>query len=412
MKKKLLTVILAIVAIVACLFGFASCNENPGKAGTPGLQYELIPDKEEYRVISIGLAEEVDIVIPATYDGLPVTEIGINAFLGQSSLESVTIPDSVTSIGANAFYMCYSLTEIVIPDGVTSIGAYAFFNCSSLTKIVIPNSVTSIGEYAFYNCTSLQYTIEGNYKYLGNSNNPYLYLAGVSSTTITTATINEKCKFIGTSAFYYCDSLTKITIPDSVTSISDSAFGDCSSLTSVVIPDSVMSIGSGPFFNCSSLASIEVDGNNTAYKSIDGNLYTKDGKTFIQYAVGKTATSFTIPDSVTTISYGAFGGCSSLAEIVLPDSVTSIGNSAFDSCGSLTEIVIPDGVTSIGDYAFYYCSSLTEIVLPDSVTSIGYGAFLGCYSLTIYCEATTKPNGWHSYWNTSNRPVVWGYTGN
>jgi len=92
--------------------------------------------------------------------------------------------------------------------------------------------------------------------------------------------------------------------------------------------------------------------------------------------------------------------------------VTSIGSSAFYYCESLTKVVIPDSVTSIGNYAFNSCYSLTKVVIPDSVTSIGNYAFEDCYSLTIYCEATSEPSGWFSYWNYSNRPVVWGYTGN
>ena len=91
--------------------------------------------------------------------------------------------------------------------------------------------------------------------------------------------------------------------------------------------------------------------------------------------------------------------------------VTSIGEGAFEDCESLKSIVIPNSVTSIGKRAFSYCSSLTSIVIPDGVTSIGEVAFEGCKSLTIYVEASSKPSGWNSYWNHSNRPVVWGYVG-
>ena len=149
-----------------------------------------------------------------------------------------------------------------------------------------------------------------------------------------------------------------------VTEISSSAFYGCSSLTSVTIPDSVKFIGSffldpsflhthtdiycGPFRDCKSLTSITVDKNNTAYKSIDGNLYSKDGKTLIRYAMGKKESSFTVPDSVTLI-----------------------GNNAFEDCTDLTNLTIGNGVTSIGDFAFNNCSSLTSINIPDSVTSIG-----------------------------------------
>ena len=165
-------------------------------------------------------------------------------------------------------------------------------------------------------------------------------------------------------------------------SIGDYAFEDCDSLTSVEIPDSVTSIGYEAFAYCDSLTSITVSGNNSVYKSIDGNLYTKDGKTLIQYATGKTATSFTIPNSVTSIGAGAFAYCDSLTSVVIGDSVTSIGYEAFRNCDSLTSVVIGDSVTSIGERAFLGCTSLTRVEIPDSVTRIGGSAFYGCDSLT------------------------------
>jgi hypothetical protein len=102
-----------------------------------------------------------------------------------------------------------------------------------------------------------------------------------------------------------------------------------------------------------------VDEENQWYQSIDGSLYTKDGKTIVRYTAGET------------------------------------------------EIVIPETVTSIGSYAFYNCSNLMKVVIHGGVTSIGYQAFDNCTKLTIYCEAKTKPSDWFSSWNYSNRPVVW-----
>jgi hypothetical protein len=108
-------------------------------------------------------------------------------------------------------------------------------------------------------------------------------------------------------------------------------------------------------------------------------------------------------------------GCDKKAEnAVIPSTyngkpVTSIGDSAFYACNDLTSVTIGKSVTSIGDWAFYNCTSLASITIPDSVTSIGDLAFDGCKSLTIYCEAQSKPSGWSSSWNHSNRPVVWGY---
>jgi hypothetical protein len=81
--------------------------------------------------------------------------MGNYVFYGCTSLESITIPDSVTSIGSWTFYNCTSLTSVTIGDSVTSIGADAFSGCTSLTSVTIPDSVTTIGSYAFSDCTGL-----------------------------------------------------------------------------------------------------------------------------------------------------------------------------------------------------------------------------------------------------------------
>ena len=145
--------------------------------------------------------------------------------------------------------------------------------------------------------------------------------------------------------------------------------------------------------------------------------YVLVGETYQVKGIGTCRdTDIVIPSTynglpVTSIGEEAFSLCQSLTSIEIPDSVTSIGSRAFFYCSSLKSVVIGDSVTSIGYDAFFRCSSLTSIEIPDSVTSIGDYAFLDCSSLTIYCEATSKPSGWDSWWNYDNRPVVWGYKG-
>ena len=168
MKKKWWIGLLSLACLAVGGLGLVACGDNSAQKGDQGvgiktvesLQYQRISGKDEYRVVGLGNVSELDIVIPETYNGLPVTEIGGKAFYNISDarlsyIKSVEIGDSVTTIGFSAFSGCRSLTEIVIPDSVTSIGFSAFYGCTSLTEIVIPDSVTSIGEGAFENCSSL-----------------------------------------------------------------------------------------------------------------------------------------------------------------------------------------------------------------------------------------------------------------
>ena len=131
---------------------------------------------------------------------------------------------------------------------------------------------------------------------------------------------------------------------------------------------------------------------------------------------GSEGLKFTLNNDGLSYSVTGIGTCTD-TDVVIPDTyeglpVTSIGNGAFTQCTSLTNVVIPDSVTNIDRWAFSYCTNLESIVIPDSVTSIGDYAFFNCTSLTIYCEATSKPSGWNSEWNSADRPVVWGYARN
>ena len=242
-----------------------------------------------------------------------------------------------------------------------------------LTVILLALCLTSCGE---------EKTANG-FDYYVNSDGTTCTITGIDSSLPEWLEWLEKLGWVDGEINYS----SNLTIPKdlngyTVTSIGWSAFYSCDSLTSVTIPDSVTSIGNYAFFNCDSLTSIVVDENNQYYKSTDGNLYSKDGSTLIQYAVGKSDTNFTIPDSVTSIGDSAFSCCYSLTSVTIPDSVTSIGDYVFNDCESLTSVTIPDGVTSIGYAAFCECRSLTSVTIPDSVTSIGDYAFCICQSLT------------------------------
>jgi hypothetical protein len=153
-------------------------------------------------------------------------------------------------------------------------------------------------------------------------------------------------------------------------------------------------VGDYAFAGCVSLMNITVSQDNSVYQSIDGNLYTKDGSILMQYAIGKTATEFVIPTSVTTIERDAFAYCSNLTSVIIPTSVTTIEQYAFAYCSNLTSVIIPDSVTKLGAFAFHACWDLTSVVIGDDVTTIDSCAFSLCESLT-----TIYYKGMDSNWN-------------
>ena len=237
-------------------------------------------DNKSYSVEGRSDASE-EVVIPAMYQGLPVTSIreegfyylnitsviilgnvtsiDERAFVNCKSLTSVTLSDSVTTIGDGAFTGCKSLTSINIPFGVTSIGTGAFQDCTSLTSITIPDSVTTIGIGAFQGCTGItdSYVVIASIEALLNiaSNDS---ISGIVQLQGNVHLINKANN----------EEITEVLIPDSVTSIDLGAFKGCSSITTIHIPASVASIGGYAFNNCTSLTSINFKGTKEQWNAI------------------------------------------------------------------------------------------------------------------------------------------------
>lgn len=323
-----------------------------------------------------------------------IKEIGYSAFYGYGKdvngkkIEAFTwigLPTSVIEIGHYAFEES-SFEHIIIPYSVIKIGVCAFRRNTSLKHISLSSSIDIINQWMFANCTALS-QIE----------------------------IPKGVRTIGVCAFEGCDSLSNVTIPNKVVNINQGAFANCKNLIEISIPASVETIISYAFGGCENLLTIKVEEENANYKSVDGNLYSKDGKKLIQYAIGKKETIFTVPNGVEVVEKSAFSEAK-LLEIVLPEGLLTLESSAF-SYSSLETIVLPSSLTTIKSWAFSN-TNLTSIVIPKNVTTLENQAFSYCQKLkyikmsgqSLSSEFVLPKNGTDSVWVWSAKsfnPLNW-----
>ena len=227
------------------------------------------------------------ITIPATLGSYAVTSIGADAFAEDTTLTTVSIPQSVRSIGRGAFQNCTGLTTASMAAGVTSISENAFKGCTSLATANIPASVTSIGTSAFEDCMMLKtLTLPATLTYIGN----YTFRR---CSTIETVIIPNSVTAIGEGAFESCTKLKNLTLSTGLMQIEDFTFYRCTSLTPLNLPENITSVGRYAFSECSSLSSV------------------------------------TFPKSVLTIGASAFENSQYLAVAIIPNTTTTIASTAF-----------------------------------------------------------------------------------
>lgn len=206
-----------------------------------------------------------------------------------------------------------------------------------------------------------------------------------------------------------------------VTAINSDVFSYVNNISKISIPKNIVSIANDSIYGCAALSSIEVNKNNAYYKSIDGNLYTKDGKTLISYATGKTKENFQLPTSVEEISTYAFINSNNLININV-ESIHPLYKSikgtlyskdgktliAYPSGKKEEHFNIPSEVTRVDAYAFSACPNLKGVYLPLSVTSIDYNAFRNS-NIVLYFEnesfSSSSESNFNVYGNSAYQGI-------
>lgn len=365
-----------------------------------------------------------------------------------SNIISIDISENVTAVGKYAFANCYKVTEVILPSTLKIIDEWSFAGCILLSTVSIPDTVTTIGSYAFYWCPSL-----------------------------TTVTIPQKTSFIGTAPFGQCENLLSIEVPlentsyydsdgilhssDSnliqfpcakrqnainfisgnkineaayagskyitsldfygVTEIEEAAFVGMEKLIDIYINKDIEFIGDYAFSACPKLRYIGVNSDNTHYADENDSVLfeLKNGEKdkIIQYCIGKTDNSYTIPESVTTIGVGSFAGSTKLETISGLNNISKIDTAAFLSCDAIKNLTIPvseiaielqqnafnscDSLKTVSiynelkdntipEYIFVYCRNLTDVTFTNKITVIKNSSFSNCTNLSdVYYKGST-----------------------
>ncbi len=314
-----------------------TCTVCGHQKPSEGLYFIPNSDGASYTVGNIGEATDVHLVIPSSYESYPVTGIAANAFEGNTTLLSLTIPDSIKTIGTYAFYGCTSLQRVTLGNGLQTVADYAFMDCDALEGLYIKDLAAYLSiSFGYSYANPLQFA---NDLYLNGELITDLVIPdGITSIGVralqggsfASVTFGKDVTHIGSYAFALCENLAAVNIPNHITRIDDGAFYNCSELKSVTLPDNLKSVPYAIFQKCSALESIE------------------------------------IPSTVKTIEAYAFSGCSSLKNVILPEGVTAINGLAFQSCTALESIHIPNGILSIGDSAFTGCKSLNYAIYDNA----------------------------------------------
>lgn len=395
---------------------------------TLGLEYEKADGKDEYRLTDAGNFSGDVLTVPASYKGLPVTEVGNYAlqnvqakkivlpdsvrnigykafessaaeeivlpkyaktlgdaaFYGCDSLQKITLPEGLKKIGNNTFYLCISLRSIVIPDSVVKIGYQAFDHCYTLTKITLGKNLESI-EYAFsqcnrllevYNRSVLPVTADGTLNFGGvarNAKNVYSIGVGHSNLFTTQDGIRYYEDENSVILLDYTGEEADLVLPDTIEQkpcqLIERSFAKADNIRSLTVSGGIKDIPSYCFTAMKALASLNL---KEGVESIGGGCFT-----------GTNISVLRLPASLVSVAGGSFGSALEKIEVAEGNPVfTCAGNCLIDRqtktlvLGTVSGVIpSDDSVEIIGEKAFADLSDLTEISIPASVRKIETGAF-------------------------------------
>ena len=226
--------------------------------------------KQTYTLMGCSDSASGDIIIPATYNGKPVTVITSRAFEDKKNITSIVVPEGVKIIYDYAFRNCKDLVSVVIPDSVQTIGREAFSDCKNLKNVKLPKNLKVIEPNMFWGCSSLV-SLEFPAGLKKISVWSFAYCSSLETVDFGQ---NNQLENIGDYAFYGCEGLNSV---------------DCYNLTSVTIGTGITFIGDYAFALGNHITKISYSGTKSQWDGVSkenywdsnaGNyiIYCSDGK--------------------------------------------------------------------------------------------------------------------------------------
>ena len=320
--------------------------------------------------------EEVNLVLPSSFSGKPIINIGSDAFANNKTIKEIKVPSSITTINDRAFYNCSNLEKVSFPTNLKRIGSDAFAYCTSLDEVLYANTIASWSNidiyesklltrdgYIFKNCNSFKTLASTPKETTKISLTDYLEYSQINFSAATDVTHIKKYTYC------YLSQLTSVSVSNpNFNSFGEYSFASCPNLEQLIVSNvEKAKTEEGSFYNCVKLNSIT---GSSLFSEIGGYTF---------YNCNRITTFYfsTTLEKVNAYSFYNTG----LSSVIFNNSyaIEAICSYAFASCSSITEVGLKV-VSYIQSYAFYNCSGISNFYYAGSSTTLTNKKNSGYYS--------------------------------
>lgn len=299
--------------------------------------------------------EDWSAILNQPNDGSGFTKL-TRLFADCPSLREVSLPEGLSQIPAGLLGGCTALESLKLPSTITRIRAYAFFGCSALESLDFPSTLTTIEAGAFEGCTGLQIAAwPAGLQSVGNR-----AFAGCHALDIVSLVRNGIS--LGTAVFAGCTQPTELILPSNLAYLGQSLEGFVG-LRRLTLGAQVSSLTGMNLLGCENLEAVVIEAGNPSFKSKDGWVFSKDGRTLIFVPPGLKRTEINIPPGVWYLGRHCLANHTALQWLNLPEGLLAMEDHALLGCTSLRTLQVPASVIRIMPQVFQQCINLQELVI-------------------------------------------------